>query len=71
MLNRGASFSWIVSLDVPRSTTASSLDQQPTVLVNINSEQGYVHDYTLLLSATEKSLPPGYLSQNLHGVGTG
>ncbi|PMB67304.1 hypothetical protein BM221_006968 [Beauveria bassiana] len=41
-------------------------DDDITVMVTMNSEQGYVWDYTLLLSATDKSLPSGYLGVGAH-----
>ncbi|PQK16612.1 hypothetical protein BB8028_0006g09310 [Beauveria bassiana] len=48
----------LVSFAVPKTIKA---DDDITVMITMNSEQGYVWDYTLLLSATDKSLPPGYL----------
>ena len=48
----------LVSFAVPEIINAGD---DITVMINMNSEQGYVYDYTLLLSATEKSLPSGYL----------
>ena len=48
----------MISFSVPEIINAGDAI---TVMVNMNSEQGYVYDYTLRLSATEKSLPSGYL----------
>lgn len=48
----------LVSFAVPKII---KVDDDITVMVTMNSEQGYVWDYTLMLSATDKSLPPGYL----------
>ena len=48
----------LVSFAVPEIINAGD---DITIMVNMNSQQGYVYDYMLLLSATEKSLPSGYL----------